>query len=38
MFALLDTFRQGSTYDGALEKVYGLTMDSLNTAWKATLK
>ena len=38
MFALLDTFRQGSTYDGALEKVYGLTMDSLNTAWQATLK
>ena len=38
MFALLDTFRQGSTYDGALEKVYSLNMDSLNTAWQATLK
>ena len=38
MFALLDTFRQGATYDGALEKVYGFNMDSLNTAWQATLK
>ena len=38
MSALLDAFRQGSTYDGALQKVYGLNMDSLNTAWQATLK
>ena len=38
MFALLNTFRQGSTYDGALQKVYGLNMDGLNTAWQATLK
>jgi hypothetical protein len=38
MFALLDTFQQGSTYDGALQKVYGLNMDGLNTAWQATLK
>ena len=38
MFALLDTFRQGSTYDGALEKVYSLNMNSLNTVWQATLK
>ena len=37
MFALLDTFRQGSTYDGALQKVYGFNMDGLNTAWQATL-
>ena len=37
MFALLDTFQQGATYDGALQKIYGLNMDSLNTAWQATL-
>jgi hypothetical protein len=37
MFALLDTFRQGATYDGALQKIYGLNMDDLNTAWQATL-
>jgi len=38
MFALLDTFRQGSTYDGALQKVYGFDMDGLNTIWQASLK
>jgi len=38
MSALLDTFRQGSTYDGALQKVYGFDMDGLNSAWQATLK
>lgn len=38
MFALLDMFRQGSTYDGALQKVYGFDMDGLNTVWQATLK
>ena len=37
MFQLLETFRQGSTYDGALRKVYGLDTDSLNAAWQATL-
>ena len=31
---LLDTFQQGSTYDGALEKVYGFNMDGLFTQWK----
>jgi hypothetical protein len=37
MFQLLDTFRQGSTYDGALIKVYGLDTAGLNTAWRKTL-
>lgn len=40
MFELLNAFRQGSTYDGALEKVYGFDMDELNTLWQdyVTLK
>lgn len=37
MFQLLDTFRQGSTYDGALKKVYGSDTAGLNTAWRKTL-
>ncbi|MDD5289303.1 MAG: peptidase MA family metallohydrolase [Dehalococcoidales bacterium] len=37
MSALLDTFHQGSTYDGALQKVYGFDMDDLNTMWQASL-
>ena len=38
MSALLNAFRQGSTYDGSLQKVYGFDMDALNTAWQASLK
>jgi len=38
MAALETTFQQGSTYDGALQKVYGFNMDGLNTKWQATLK
>jgi hypothetical protein len=34
MFELLNTFRQGSSYDGALEKVYGFDMDGLDTLWQ----
>jgi hypothetical protein len=34
MFELLNSFRQGSSYDGALEKVYGFDMDGLNTLWR----
>jgi len=34
MFELLDTFRQGSGYDEALEKVYGFDMDRLNSLWQ----
>jgi hypothetical protein len=34
MLELLQTFGQGSTYDGALLKVYGFDMDGLNTLWR----
>jgi len=34
MFALLNTFRQGSTPDGALVKVYGFDMDGLDKLWR----
>lgn len=34
MFELLTTFKQGSTYDGALLKVYNFDMDGLNTLWR----
>jgi hypothetical protein len=34
MFELLNTFRQGTTYDGALEKVYEFDMDGLYTLWQ----
>jgi len=35
MLQLLETFREGSTYDGALQKAYGFDMDGLNEIWKA---
>ncbi len=35
MLELLNTFSQGNTYDGALQKVYGFDMDGLNTLWRA---
>ena len=38
MLALLNTFKQGSGYDEALQKIYGFDMDGLNTKWKATLE
>jgi hypothetical protein len=34
MLELLNTFRQGSDYDDALQKVYGFDMDGLNTLWR----
>ncbi len=34
MLELLLTFRQGSSYDDALEKVYGFDMDGLDTLWQ----
>ena len=34
MLNLLDAFKQGSTYDGAFQKVYGFDMDGLNSQWK----
>jgi len=33
MLELLNTFRQGSGYDEALQKVYGFDMDGLNELW-----
>jgi hypothetical protein len=35
MLELLNTFRQGSSYDGALEAVYGFDMDGLDALWRA---
>ena len=37
MLELLLTFKQGSGYDAALEKVYGFDMDGLNTLWRSQL-
>jgi hypothetical protein len=34
MYALLSTFKQGSSYDGALIKVYGFDMDGLDGLWR----
>jgi hypothetical protein len=34
MLELLNTFSQGSSYDGALEKVYDFDMDGLDTLWR----
>jgi hypothetical protein len=34
MLELLNTFRQGSGYNDALEKVYGFDMDGLNGLWR----
>jgi hypothetical protein len=34
MFELLNTFKQGSGYDEALEKVYGFDMDGLDALWQ----
>ncbi len=35
--ALLSVFKEGSTYDGALKKVYGMDTDGLDAAWQASL-
>ncbi len=34
MLELLNTFKQGSSYDGALDGVYGFDMDGLDTLWR----
>ena len=34
MLELLNIFKQGSTYDGALEQVYGFDMDGLDVLWR----
>ncbi|MBI2850579.1 MAG: peptidase MA domain-containing protein [Chloroflexi bacterium] len=35
MLELLTVFSEGSSYDGALKKVYGFDMDGLDTAWRS---
>lgn len=37
MLDLLNTFRQGSSYDGALVEVYGFDMDGLNNQWRQSM-
>ena len=37
MFELLNTFGQGSSYDGALGRVYGFDMDGLDSLWREYL-
>lgn len=34
MLELLNTFKQGSSYDAALEKVYGFDIDGLDALWQ----
>jgi hypothetical protein len=38
MFSLLSIFREGATYDSALEKVYGFDMDGLDERWRQWLR
>jgi hypothetical protein len=38
MLELLNTFKQGSSYDGALEQVYGFNMDGLDKMWREYIK
>ena len=37
MSDLLLAFKEGSTYDGALQKVYGFDMDGLNAEWRSAI-
>jgi hypothetical protein len=37
MSALLNVFKEGATYDGALKVVYGMDTDGLDAAWQASL-
>lgn len=37
MLELLNTFKEGATYDGALKKVYGFDMDGLYDRWQESL-
>jgi hypothetical protein len=38
MLELLDTFSEGSSYDGALLEVYGFDMDGLEISWRQYLQ
>ena len=37
MNALLATFGEGTAYESALEQVYGIDLDGLEQAWRASL-
>ncbi|MFC2020058.1 peptidase MA family metallohydrolase [Chloroflexota bacterium] len=37
MLELLNTFREGASYDEALERVYGFDMDGLDILWRESL-
>jgi len=37
MLELLAVFRQGATYDGALQQVYGLDLDGVENLWRAEI-
>jgi hypothetical protein len=34
MLELLNTFKQGSSYDAALDRAYGFDTDGLDTLWR----
>lgn len=38
MLKLLNTYKQGSTYDDALQAVYGFDIDGLDARWKAWIR
>jgi hypothetical protein len=38
MLQFLNTFKQGATYDGALQSVYGFNMDGLNSEWLSSVE
>ncbi|UCH42184.1 MAG: peptidase MA domain-containing protein [Dehalococcoidales bacterium] len=38
MLELLNTFSRGSSYDGALETVYGFDMEGLDSLWRTEIK
>ncbi|MDP2744831.1 MAG: peptidase MA family metallohydrolase [Dehalococcoidia bacterium] len=38
LLALLDTFKQGATFDGALKSVYGFDLDGLDKLWRESLE
>ncbi|MFC2022983.1 peptidase MA family metallohydrolase [Chloroflexota bacterium] len=38
MLQLLEAFKEGSTYDGALEKVFGFDMDGLDSSWQEYIR
>jgi hypothetical protein len=38
MLQFMNTFKQGATYDGALQSVYGFDMDGLNNEWLTWVK